>query len=162
MKIISPHCVAFRIYFTSYLCNVSFRYVRIQVWYEYTFDTSSLNRPSFSWNCDVTRLPFLGCDDYEFYQAGPLHWPLGGVTVQVYLRLFGVNKVKVKIKKIRYYVVLERAQGPTLLDCNRADTCFTVALGSVPACRYSQVPDRSTLYQHDKRLYRCTGTWYVK
>ena len=53
-----------------------------------------------------------------------------------------------KKKKIRYYIVLERAQGPTLLDCNYADTCFTAARGSVLAGGYTQVPHRSTLYQH--------------
>ena len=52
-----------------------------------------------------------------------------------------------KIKKIRYYIVLERVQGPTLLDCNYADTCFTVALGSVLAGWYAHVPHRSLLYQ---------------
>ena len=52
-----------------------------------------------------------------------------------------------KKKKIRYYIVLERAQGPTLLDCNYADTCFTAARGSVLAGGYTQVPHRSTLYQ---------------
>ena len=55
------------------------------------------------------------------------------MTVQVPLCLFGVNEVKVKKKKIRYYVVLERAQGPTPLDCNYADTCFTAARGCVLA-----------------------------
>ena len=47
-----------------------------------------------------------------------------GVTVQVSLCLFGVNEIKVKKMKIRYYIVLERAQGPTLLDCNYAGTCL--------------------------------------
>ena len=69
------------------------------------------------------------------------------MTVQVSSCLFGVNEVKVKKKKIIYHIVLERAQGPTLLDCNYADTCFTVALGSVLAGCYTQVPQRSTLYQ---------------
>ena len=55
------------------------------------------------------------------------------MTVQVSLCLFGVNEVKVKKKEIRYFIVLERAQGPTLLDCNYADTCFTAARGSVLA-----------------------------
>ena len=49
-----------------------------------------------------------------------------------------------KKKKIRYYIVLERAQGPTLLDCNYADTCFTAARGSVLAGGCTQVPHRST------------------
>ena len=62
------------------------------------------------------------------------------MTVPVSLCLFGVNEVKVKKKKTRYYVVLERAQGPTLLDCNYADACFTVSLGSVLAGCYTQVP----------------------
>ena len=69
------------------------------------------------------------------------------MTVLVSSCLFGVNEVKVKKKKIRYYIVLGRAQGPTLLDCNFADTCFTVALGSVLAGCDTQVPHRSTLYQ---------------
>ena len=51
------------------------------------------------------------------------------MNIQVSLCLFGVNDVKVKKKKRRYYIVLERAQGPPLLDCNYADTCFTVARG---------------------------------
>ena len=41
-----------------------------------------------------------------------------------------------------------RAQGPTLLDCNYADTCFTAARGSALAGGCTQVPHRSTLYQH--------------
>ena len=61
--------------------------------------------------------------------------------------LFGVNEVKVKEKKIRYYIVLERAQGPTLLDCNYADTCFTAARGSVLAGGCTQVPHRTPLYR---------------
>ena len=65
-----------------------------------------------------------------------------------YYIVFGVTEVKVKKEKRRYYIVLERAQGPTLLDCNYADTCSTVALGSVLAGCYTQVPHRSTLYQH--------------
>ena len=60
-----------------------------------------------------------------------------------------------KKKKTRYYVVLERAQGPTLLDCNYADACFTVALGSVLAGCYTQVPHRSTLYQHVGVQFSC-------
>ena len=52
-----------------------------------------------------------------------------------------------KKKKIRYYIALERTQDPTLLDCNYADTCFTVTLGSVLAGCYTRVPHRSTLYQ---------------
>ena len=52
-----------------------------------------------------------------------------------------------KKKKIRYCIVLERAQGPTLLDCNYADTCFTAARASVLAGGCTQVPHRSTLYQ---------------
>ena len=95
----------------------------------------------------MPRLPFLGSDDYELYLAGLLHLSQDSVTVQVSLCLFGVNEVKVKKKKIRYYIVLERAQGPTLLDCNYADTCFTVALGSILSGCYAQVPNRSTLYQ---------------
>ena len=55
------------------------------------------------------------------------------MTVQVSLCLFGVDEVKVKKKKTRYYVVLERARGPTVLDCNYADTCSTAARGSVLA-----------------------------
>ena len=62
------------------------------------------------------------------------------MTVQVSLCLFGVNEAEVKKKIIRYYIVLERAQGSTLLDCNYADTCFTVALRSVLAGCYTQVP----------------------
>ena len=57
---------------------------------------------------------------------------------------FGVNEVNVKRKEIRYYIVLERALGPTLLDYNYADTCFTVALGSALDGCYTQVPHRST------------------
>ena len=148
LKLIGSDCTAFGIECTANLCNVSFRCVRVQVWYEYTFDTSSVHRPAFSWDCDVPRLPFLGCDDYEHNLAGLQHWPQDGVTVQVSLYLFGVNEVKVKRKKIRYYIVLERAQGPTLLDCNYADTCFTAARGPVLAGCYTQVPHRSTLYQH--------------
>ena len=52
-----------------------------------------------------------------------------------------------KKKKIRYYIVLERTQGPTLLNCNYADTCFTAALGSVLAGCYTQVPHRTPLYR---------------
>ena len=70
-----------------------------KVWYEYTFDTSSVYRPAFSWDCDVPRLSFLGRDDYELYLADLLHWPQDGVTVQVSSCLFGVNEVKVKKKK---------------------------------------------------------------
>ena len=70
------------------------------------------------------------------------------MTVQVSLCLFGVNEVKVKENKIRYYIVLERAQGPTLLDCNYADTCFTAARGSVLAGGCTQVPHRTPLYRH--------------
>ena len=44
--------------------------------------------------------------------------------------------------------MLVRAQGPTLLDCNYADTCFTAARGSVLAGGCTQAPHRSTLYQH--------------
>ena len=149
LKLIGSDCTAFGIDCTTYLCNVSFRYVRVQVWYEYTFDTTSVHRPAFSWDCDVPRLLFLGCDDYELYLAGPLHWPQDGVTVQVYLCLFGVNDVKVKKKKVRYYIVLERAQGPTLLDCNDADTCITAARGSVLAGGCTQVPHRTPLYRHE-------------
>ena len=116
-----------------------------KVWYKYTFNTSSVNRPAFSWDCDVPGLPFFSCDDHELYLAGLLYWPQDDLTVQVSLCLFDVNEVKVKKKKIRCYIVL--AQGPTLLDCNYADTCFTVALGSVLAGCYTQVPHRSTLYQ---------------
>ena len=47
-----------------------------------------------------------------------------------------------------YCIVLERAQGPTLLHCNYADTFFTVAFGSVLADCDTQVPQRSTLNQH--------------
>ena len=157
LKLIGSDCASFGIDCTAYLCSVSFRYVRGQVWCEYTFDTSSVHRPAFSWDCDVPRLPFLGCDDYELYRAGLLHWPQDGVTVQVSLCLFGVNEVKVKKKKIRYYIVLERAQGPTLLDCNYADTCFTVTLGSVLASCYTQVPHRS-LYQHSLGIDIKTST----
>ena len=67
LKLIGWDCTAFGIDCTAYLCNVSFRYVRVQVWYEYTFDTSSVHRPAFSWDCDVPRLPFLGCDNNELY-----------------------------------------------------------------------------------------------
>ena len=52
-----------------------------------------------------------------------------------------------KKKKIRYYIVLERAQGPTLLDSNYADTCFTAARGSVLAGGCTQVPHRTPLYR---------------
>ena len=72
------------------------------------------------------------------------------MTVQVSLCLFGVNEVKVKKQEIRYYIVLERAQCPTLLDCNYADTCFSAARGSVLAGCYTQVPHRSTLYQQSR------------
>ena len=34
------------------------------------------------------------------------------------------------------------------MDCNYADTCFTAARGSVLAGGCTQVPHRSTLYQH--------------
>ena len=54
--------------------------------------------------------------------------------------------------------MLERAQGPTLLDCNYADTCFTVALGSVLAGCYTQVPHRSTLYRHGPPLFAPPST----
>ena len=47
--------------------------------------------------------------------------------------------------------MLVRAQGPTLLDCNYADTCFTAARGSVLAGGCTQVPHRSTSYQHAPR-----------
>ena len=76
------------------------------------------------------------------------------MIVQVSLCLFGVNEVKVNKKKIIYYIVLERAQGPTLLDCNHADTWFTVALGSVLAGCYTQVPHRSTLRQQPAHMLR--------
>ena len=46
--------------------------------------------------------------------------------------------------------MIKRAQSPTLLDWYYADTCFTVALGSVLAGCYTQVPHRSTLYQHHR------------
>ena len=72
--------------------------------------------------------------------------------------LFGVNEAEVKKKIIRYYIVLERAQGSTLLDCNYADTCFTVALGSVLAGCYTQVPHRSTLYRHGPPLFAPPST----
>ena len=49
--------------------------------------------------------------------------------------------------RVRHYIVLERAQGPTLLDCNYADTCYTAARGSVLAGCYTQLPHRSILYQ---------------
>ena len=147
LKLIGSDCTTFGIDCTAYLSNVYFRYVRVQAWYEHTFDTSSVHRPAFSWGCDVPRLPFLGCDDYELYLAGLLHWPKDGVAVQVSLCLFGVNEIKVTKEKIRHYIVLQRAQGPTLLDCNYADTCFTAALGSVHAGRYTQVQHISTSYQ---------------
>ena len=99
LDLIGSDYTAFGIDCTAYLCNVSFRYVRVQVCYENTFDTSSVHRPAFSWDCDVPRLPFLGCDDYELYLAGLLHWPQDGVTVQVSLCLFGVNEFKVKQKR---------------------------------------------------------------
>ena len=148
LKLIGWDCTAFGIDCTAYLCNVSFRYVRVQVWYEYTFDTSSVHRPAFSWDCDMPHLPFLGCDDYELYLAGLLHWPQDGVNVQISLCLSGVNEVKVKKKKFRYYIVLERAHGLTLLDCNYADTCFTVARGYVLSGGCTQVPHRTSLFRH--------------
>ena len=106
LKLIGSDCTAFGIDCITYLCNVSFRYVRVQVWYEYIIDTSSVHRPAFSWECGVRRLPFLGCDNYDLYLAGLLHWPQDGVTVQVSLCLFGVHDVKLKKKKIRYYICL--------------------------------------------------------
>ena len=69
------------------------------------------------------------------------------MTAQVSLCLFGVNEVKVKKKKTSYYIVLERAQGPTLFDCNFAETCFTAARGSVLAGDCTQVPHRTPLYR---------------
>ena len=116
--------------------------IQVHVWYEFSSSSSLLLRLR-----RALSTVFLGCDDYEFYLAGLLHWPQDRVTVQVSLCFFGVNKVKWKEKKIRYYIVIERAQGPTLLDCNYADNGFTVALGSVLAGCYTQVPHRSTLYR---------------
>ena len=68
-----------------------------------------------------------------------------------------MNEVKVKKKKIICYIVLERAQGPTLLDCNYADTCFTAARGSVLAGGCTQVPHRSTLYQQNAARFSPIG-----
>ena len=70
------------------------------------------------------------------------------MVVEVSLCLFGVNEVKVKKKIIRYCIVLERAQGPTLLDSNYVDTCFTAARGSVLAGGCTQVPHRTPLFRH--------------
>ena len=65
-------------------------------------------------------------------------------------------RLKWRKKKVRYYIVLERAQGPTLLDCNYADTCFTAARGSVLAGGCTQVPHRTPLYQ------QIPGTRYIQ
>ena len=53
--------------------------------------------------------------------------------------------------------MLEIAQGPTLLDCIYADTCFTAVLRSVLAGCYTQVPHRSTLCQHLATLVAVAG-----
>ena len=57
--------------------------------------------------------------------------------------------------------MLERAQGPTLLDCKYADTCFAVALGSVLAGCYTQVPHRCTVYQHIQQKHITAIVPYV-
>ena len=59
LDLIGSDYTAFGIDCTAYLCNVA------SDMYEYTFDTSSVHHPVFSWDCDMPRLPFLGCDDYE-------------------------------------------------------------------------------------------------
>ena len=127
LKLNGLDCTILGIYFTVCLCTVSFRCVRVQnlIWYEYTFDTSSVHRPAFSWDCDVPHVPFLGWDDYELYRSGLLHWPHDGVTEQVSLCLFGVNEVIVKKRKpdiipsLKEYKVLlcwsEITQTPVLL-----------------------------------------------
>ena len=99
-KLIGSDCTAFEIFRIAFLCSVSFSCVRVEVWYEYTFDTSSVHRPAFSSDRDVPRLRFLGCDDYELYLASLLHRPQDGVAVQVSLWLFSVNEGKVEKKII--------------------------------------------------------------
>ena len=132
--------------------------IRVHVWYEFSSSSSlllRLRRASFTfpWLRRLRALP-----------SGPTALTTGrrgrtGIFVFIWCE-WGQSEEK---GKIRYYIVLERSQGPTLLDCNYADTCFTVALGSVLAGCYTQVPHRSTLYQHPRpsqdtpfdRLYCC-------
>ena len=68
--------------------------LRVHVWYEFSSSSSLLlilRRASSTF--------FLGCDHYELYLAGLLHWPQDGVTVHVSLCLFGVNEVKWRKRK---------------------------------------------------------------